>query len=583
MRTVWLTVLSVFLGFSATVFGADWQPAQGPLKTRWAADVTAVKVHADYPRPQMVRKEWLNLNGVWEFSEADDAESPPFGKLLPEKIMVPFPVESALSGVMRNSERVWYRRTFELPRRWADQQVWLHFGAVDWEATVYFNGRKLGTHRGGYTPFSFDVTKELRPAGPQELIVHVFDPADKGDQPRGKQVLNPEGIWYTSSTGIWQTVWLEPMPPVSIANLDIITSPRRDGINLTVNTKGDAGEYGVQATVTVGNRPISGARGKPGESINIPVPNPRLWSPDDPYLYDLTVALVRGNRTVDRVESYFGIRTIEIMSDGSFPRLMLNGEFTFQNGILDQGFWPDGLYTAPNDAAIRHDLELIKRLGFNMVRKHVKIEPQRWYYWCDRIGLLVWQDMPNGNNTTYEAKQQFEVELRSMVHDLRNHPSVIVWILFNEAWGQFDTERLTELVKSLDPHRLVTSASGWDDAGVGDIIDKHDYPEPAAPEADGKRAMVQGEYGGLALRVPGHMWSTQAWGYKEAPERRQLLSSCIDLLNQAQSFRDKGLSAAVYTQLTDVETEANGLLTYDRAVLKVDVAAIAAALDGKSD
>jgi beta-galactosidase/beta-glucuronidase len=581
MRILLLTMLMSTFGAFATATEVEWKPAQGPLMTRWASDVSPDKVHAEYPRPRMVRKDWLNLNGVWEFGDAAENEPPPFGKLLSERIMVPFPMESALSGVMRQSERVWYRRTFQLPGRWSRQDVWLHFGAVDWEATVYFNGRKLGTHRGGYTPFSFDITKDLRPAGPQELIVQVFDPTDKGDQPRGKQVLNPEGIWYTSSTGIWQSVWLEPVPRVSITGLDIVPNPDGENLTLTVHVKGDADQHGVQATVLAGNRPVAGGRGQPGQPINVPVPKPRLWSPDDPFLYDLAVALVKGSGTVDRVESYFGMRKIEVKSDGRFPRLMLNGEFTFQIGTLDQGFWPDGLYTAPNDAAIRHDLETIKRLGFNMVRKHVKIEPQRWYYWCDRIGLLVWQDMPNGNNTTYEAKQQFEVELRQMIHHLGNHPSVIVWILFNEAWGQFDTERLTELAQSLDPRRLVTGASGWDDKGVGDIVDKHDYPDPVPPEGDAERAMVQGEFGGLALKMPGNMWSTEAWGYKETLGRPQLTRSCTDLLIRARALKDQGLSAAVYTQTTDVETEINGLLTYDRAIIKVDVAAVAAALGAK--
>jgi beta-galactosidase/beta-glucuronidase len=578
MKAVRLVVLSLALGAFADSAWADWRPAAGPLTTRWASDVAPGKVHAEYPRPQMVRKDWLNLNGVWEFGDASDGEPPPFGKLLPDKILVPFPMESALSGIMRRSERAWYRRTFEIPRRWSGQNVWLHFGAVDWEATVYVNGRKMGTNRGGYSPFSFDITRELRPAAPQELIVEVFDPVDKGEQPRGKQALNPEGIWYTSSTGIWQTVWLEPVPSVSISGLDLDPSPAGQSLAVTVNTSGDAREYAAQVTVLAGGRPVSGARGEPGEPLSVPVASPRLWSPDDPFLYDLRVALVRGNRTVDQVESYFGMRTIEVQSDGRFPRLMLNGEFLFQAGVLDQGFWPDGLYTAPNDAAIRHDLELVKRLGFNMVRKHVKIEPQRWYYWCDRIGLLVWQDMPNGANTSTAAKQQFEEELRRMVHDLRNHPSVIVWVLFNEGWGQFDTERLTELVKSLDPHRLVTGASGWDDAGVGDIIDKHDYPEPAAPEGDGRRAVVQGEFGGLAFRVPGRTWSDQTWGYKEVADQQDLFRTCTELLSQARKLKEEGLSAFVYTQLTDVETEVNGLQTYDRGVLKIDAAAVAAAL-----
>jgi len=562
-----------------------WKPAAGPLATRWAKDVSPENVHPDYPRPQMVRPEWLNLNGLWQLDFASPDDQPPFGKQLPQQILVPFPVESALSGVMKHADRLWYRRTFQVPEKWKGQRVLLHFQAVDWQAAVYLNGKELGAHRGGYDAFSFDVTDTLKPGGPQELVVHVFDPTNDGSQPRGKQVNKPGGIFYTPTTGIWQTVWLEAVPAARIGRL--VLTPDLDNSALRLRAEGVGTDLGhaVQAVAYRGGEEVGRANGSVGVEFVLPIPREKLkpWSPADPFLYDLTVSLTQGEKAVDEVKSYFGMRKIDLAKDDKgVLRLRLNGEFLFQIGPLDQGFWPDGLYLAPTDEALRYDIEVTKQLGFNMTRKHVKIEPARWYYWCDKLGLLVWQDMPSGDNKTAEAKQQFEAELRQMIEQFRNHPSIIMWVVFNEGWGQHDTERYVELVKGLDPSRLVNNASGWTDKRVGDVLDIHSYPGPAAPKPEPNRAGVLGEFGGLGLGVDGHTWTSKHWGYRGTSSSEELTRRYVDLLRRVWALREsQGLSAAVYTQITDVETECNGLLTYDRAVIKVDLDRTAAANRGQ--
>ncbi|MDQ3815242.1 MAG: glycoside hydrolase family 2 [Armatimonadota bacterium] len=561
---------------------AEWKPANGPLMTRWARDVSPTKAHREYPRPQMVRRAWMSLNGLWQLALAKEGEAAPLGKTLSQQILVPFPIEAALSGVMQRTDRAWYRRTFEAPQSWSGQRVLLHFGAVDWEATVYVNGKNLGTHRGGYDGFSHDITDALKPDGPQELVVGVFDPTDRADQPRGKQVNKPGGIFYTPTTGIWQSVWLEPVPQTYINRL--VMTPDVDAgqlrLKVEVNGGGNA-NLKVHAVAQEGGRPVGSATGGVGTEIMIPVPNARLWWPDIPFLYGLRVALQQGGRTVDSVDSYFGMRKVSIGQVDGVTRLLLNGKFVFQMGPLDQGFWPDGLYTAPTDEALRSDIEITRQLGFNMIRKHVKVEPARWYYWADRLGLLVWQDMPSGNNKSDDGKKQFELELREMIEERRNHPSIILWVVFNEGWGQHDTERITKWVQEFDPSRLVNNASGWTDKKVGDVIDMHRYPGPGSPQPEPQRAAVLGEFGGLGLPVEGHMWSQQAWGYRGTTGPEQLTSDYVKLLTRVWQFKSKpGLSAAVYTQTTDVETEANGLLTYDREVVKVNREKVAQANRG---
>ena len=572
------------LALVSPVQAEGWKPAAGPLMTRWAKEVSPDNAHPEYPRPQMVRPDWLNLNGLWQFDEAEAGETVPAAKNLTGKILVPFPVESALSGVMGRAERLWYRRTFQVPEKWKGRRVLLHFQAVDWEATVYVNGRQVGAHRGGYDAFSFDVTDALRSGREQELIIHVFDPTSRGDQPRGKQVDKPRGIWYTPSTGIWQTVWLEPVPAARVGRMTLVPQLDASCLQLSVEGIGTGPENTIEAVARDGRQEVARAAGKLGAELKLKIPRNGLkpWSPESPFLYDLTVTLKQGDVKVDQVESYFGMRKIELAKDeAGFMRMRLNGEFLFQIGPLDQGFWPDGLYTAPTDEALRYDIEVTKKLGFNMARKHVKIEPQRWYYWCDKLGLLVWQDMPGGNNKTPQAKKQFETELRRMVTGLGNHPSIIMWVIFNEGWGQHDTERYAREVKKLDPTRLVNNASGWADKKVGDILDMHKYPGPAAPEPEPNRAGVLGEFGGLGLGVDGHTWAEKTWGYRGTESSRDLTRRYQNLLRGVWEFKDsQGMSAAVYTQITDVETECNGLMTYDRAVIKPEVKKVAAANRG---
>ncbi len=574
---------------------ADWKPAQGPLKTRWAKDVRPDNVLPEYPRPQLTRADWQNLNGLWQFAIGKENDPPPVGKDLDGQILVPFPVESALSGVMKPvkpTDRVWYRRTFDVPGGWDGRRVLLHFGAVDWEATVWVNGKEMGAHKGGYDAFSFDITDALKPGPANEVIVRVFDPTDSGTQPRGKQVLKPGGIFYTPTTGIWQTVWLEPTPKrASIRRLKIVPDPDNNRVDVTAEVDGDAGGLGVQVSALDGQAVISGGVASPaaGTAHLLLRPDARRWTPETPFLYGLKVDLMQGETVVDSVGSYFGYRKVEVARDEQgVNRLLLNGKFVFQVGPLDQGFWPDGLYTAPTDEALRFDVEITRKLGFNMTRKHVKVEPDRWYYWCDRLGLLVWQDMVAGDKgigpdqpdlvRSPESARQYNVELKAMIDGLQAHPSIIMWVVFNEGWGQFDTQRVTEWTKAYDPTRLVNCASGWSDRpGVGDVHDLHTYPHPAAPALEPKRAGVVGEFGGLGLGVDGHTWQKEYWGYQGTASSADLTRKYERLLREGWELKDaKGLNALVYTQITDVETEANGLLTYDRDVIKVDLDRVAA-------
>ncbi len=579
------------LALAALAAGAEWRPAKGPLMTRWAKDVAPERVLPEYPRPQMRRDRWLNLNGVWQLAFAKEGEAVPTGKDLSEKVLVPFPVESALSGVMKHADRLWYRRLFAVPKDWSGQRVLLHFGAVDWEAVVWVNGKKVGDHRGGYDAFSFDITDALKEGREQELIVGVWDPTDAGTQPRGKQVLKPGGIYYTPTTGIWQTVWLEPMPPKGIVDLKIIPDAAARKATVTVRAGDKADEGTIKLTCSDGKETVARAEGKAGVPIELAVPDGKLWTPDAPFLYDLRVELLRQEKPVDRVESYFGLRSVSVGHDGKgVPRILLNGKPLFQVGPLDQGFWPDGLYTAPTDEALKFDIEITRKLGFNMARKHVKVEPQRWYYWCDRLGLLVWQDMPSGDRgigpgdpdlvRTPESAAQYDRELEAMIDGLHNHPCIILWVVFNEGWGQFDTRRVAEWTKKYDPTRLVDCASGWADRGVGDVHDVHVYPGPGAPPAEKTRAAVLGEFGGLGLGVDGHTWTSKTWGYRGAGSKADLTRKYEKLLQGVDRLKDDRLCAAVYTQTTDVETEANGLLTYDREVVKVDLDRVARANRG---
>lgn len=564
-----LFLLNITLGLNA-----QWKAAYSPLNTVWSMGYRPSDALPEYPRPQMVREKWLNLNGLWEFTLENTLTK---NSTSTGQILVPFPVESALSGVKQSISsfhEMVYRRTFRIPENWVSQRVLLHFGAVDYETAVYVNGKKAGSHKGGYDAFSFDITDLLQGNAEQKLEVRVTDFTNQSGQPVGKQRLNPNGIFYTPVSGIWQTVWLEPVPPQYIRSMhieiqpnltqviirpDIFTSGRRD-LRATVRATGDGFI-------------VSQSFGSAESPHMISIPQGKLWTPDNPFLYSLEIILAdANNEVVDKVTSYFGLRSIGIGKDEKgFNRLLLNGKPLFQLGVLDQGYWPEGLYTAPSEAAVINNIQTLKNMGFNMIRKHVKVEPARWYYLCDKLGMLIWQDMPNAANKTDEDKEQFEEELKTMVKGLINHPSIVTWVPFNEGWGQFDTEKITAKIYEWDPSRLVNSASGWTDYGSGDLKDIHAYPGPEAPKPDENRVSVLGEFGGLGFNVAGHMWTNDGWGY-------QLFSTPEDLLLKYENlYRDllplidtAGLSAAVYTQISDIETENNGLMTYDRKVLKID-------------
>jgi beta-galactosidase/beta-glucuronidase len=532
----------------------------------------------------------LNLNGLWEYAIAKkDAEQP---VQFDGKILVPFPIESALSGVMKRvgpDERLWYRRTFSIPDGWHGRRVMLRFEAVDWETTVWVNAKRMPhAHRGGYDPFSFDITDSLKPSGEQELIVSAFDPTDAGFQPRGKQIRDPHGIWYTPTTGIWQTVWLEPVPPNAIESVrTYLDRPGGDVLVMVMANRLNDRQQ-IRITVLDEGKQIVTLTGS-GANFSFPLGDARLWTPDSPFLYDLKVELLDGGQVIDSVSSYFGLRTISLGKDEQgVTRMMLNGKFVFQHGPLDQGFWPDGLYTAPSDEALKYDIEVTKKLGFNMARKHVKVEPARWYYWCDKLGLLVWQDMPSGDRyigrndaditRSPESAAQFEREWAAIIESRMNHPSIVMWVPFNEGWGQFDTARIVDFTRKLDPTRLVDSASGWTDRGAGDVHDIHVYPGPGMPKPEEKRAAVLGEYGGLGLPLRGHTWQDEKnWGYRSFETAQALTDAYILLIRQLHPLIGKGLSAAVYTQTTDVEIEVNGLMTYDRDRVKMNAERITAA------
>jgi len=562
--------------------------------TKWASQVRRGgpdNVHQEYPRPQLVRKDWLNLNGLWDYAIQPKDEPKPAD--FDGRILVPFPAESALSGVMKavgERNRLWYRRTFKIPRKWSSSRILLHFEAVDWDTTVWVNDKQVGTHRGGYDPFTFDITGALKKTGLQEIVLSVWDPTNAGYQPRGKQVKNPRGIWYTAVTGIWRTVWLEPVPKAYIKSLTIVTDIDAEKVHVTTMCSDAASGYNIEAEAKDGRLTKAKGQAKVGQEITLAIKKPKLWAPDSPSLYDLKLTLNDGQgQKVDAVSSYFGMRKIEVRKDEKgINRLFLNNKPLFQYGPLDQGWWPDGLYTAPTDAALRYDIEVLKRLGCNMMRKHVKVEPRRFYYWCDKLGLMVWQDMPNGDRHIggrdpdlkrgEESARQFELELTRVIDSLRNHPSIVMWVPFNEGWGQYDTPRIVDLIKKHDPTRLVDNASGWSDRKVGDVHDIHRYPGPAAPPVEEKRAAVLGEFGGLGLPVKGHTWQDEKnWGYRTYKTRDKLTDAYVALLENLRSLIGGGLSAAVYTQTTDVEIEVNGLMTYDRAMIKMDADRAAAA------
>jgi beta-galactosidase/beta-glucuronidase len=583
-----LTAAAVLL--ACTLHAQEWKPVGERIKTEWASKIDPKSPLPEYPRPQMSRDAWQNLNGLWDYALK------PAGSNIPAsfdgKILVPYPVESSLSGVMKTvgeKQELWYHRSFTVPSGWKGKDVMLHFGAVDWKADVWVNDVKVGSHVGGYTPFSFNITPWLSKAGDQKLVVRVWDPTDKGYQPRGKQVADPRGIWYTAVTGIWQTVWLEPVSTAHLQSLRI--TPNIDGGNLTVSGQTAGSRPGDQVEVKVYDQGVlkGSGRAAAGEEVLVAVPDAKLWSPESPFLYDLEVNLLRDGAAIDRVKSYAGMRKISTKADANGVwRMQLNNKDYFQFGPLDQGWWPDGLYTAPTDEALRFDIVQTKAFGFNMIRKHVKVEPARWYYHCDKEGILVWQDMPSGDkNPRWEqrnyfagqelvrgvaSEENFHREWRAIMDLCISNPSVVTWVPFNEAWGQFKTAEVVDRTKTYDPSRLVNPASGGNHYDVGDMLDMHHYPDPVMGLYDSKRVNVLGEYGGIGLPLEDHLWEkNRNWGYVQYKTSKEVTDKYVEYAEKLKGLVPFGYSAAVYTQTTDVEIEVNGLMTYDRKKMKLDV------------
>lgn len=587
MKKLWM-VLALW-GALAVQLHAQWKPVEGRISTQWSEQVNPDNVLPEYPRPIMERTEWKNLNGLWDYAIIEKGKHTP--SVFDGKILVPFAVESSLSGVGKTvgaEKELVYRRSFDVPSSWKGKKVLLHFGAVDWKTDVWVNDVKVGSHTGGFTPFSFDITEALQGKN-NTLLVKVWDPTDKGYQPRGKQVSRPEGIWYTPVTGIWQTVWLEPVSESYIQDLRITPDIDNSLLSLKALVKDATSKDLVEVKVFDGQQLVAQGKSINGECVQVAMPeNAKLWSPESPFLYTLKVSLKQGGKLVDEVSSYAAMRKYSSKRDANgIVRLELNNKPLFQFGPLDQGWWPDGLYTAPTDEALLYDIQKTKDFGFNMIRKHIKVEPARWYTYCDKLGIIVWQDMPSGDrNPEWQNRKYFEgtemkrsaeseacyrKEWKEIMDALYSYPCIGTWIPFNEAWGQFKTPEIVEWTKQYDPTRLVNPASGGNHYTCGDMLDLHNYPAPELYLYDAQRATVLGEYGGIGWVVQGHIWEPDRnWGYIQFNSSKEVTDEYVKYAEKLYDLIPRGFSAAVYTQTTDVEVEVNGLMTYDRKVIKLD-------------
>lgn len=587
MKKLWMAL--ALWGALAAQLHAQWKPVEGRISTQWSEQVNPDNVLPEYPRPIMERTEWKNLNGLWDYAIIEKGKHTP--SVFDGKILVPFAVESSLSGVGKTvgaEKELVYRRSFDVPSSWKGKRVLLHFGAVDWKTDVWVNDVKVGSHTGGFTPFSFDITEALQGKN-NTLMVKVWDPTDKGYQPRGKQVSRPEGIWYTPVTGIWQTVWLEPVSESYIQDLRITPDIDNSLLSLKALVKDATSKDLVEVKVFDGQQLVAQGKSINGECVQVAMPeNAKLWSPESPFLYTLKVSLKQGGKLVDEVSSYAAMRKYSSKRDANgIVRLELNNKPLFQFGPLDQGWWPDGLYTAPTDEALLYDIQKTKDFGFNMIRKHIKVEPARWYTYCDKLGIIVWQDMPSGDrNPEWQNRKYFEgtemkrsaeseacyrKEWKEIMDALYSYPCIGTWIPFNEAWGQFKTPEIVEWTKQYDPTRLVNPASGGNHYTCGDMLDLHNYPAPELYLYDAQRATVLGEYGGIGWVVQGHIWEPDRnWGYIQFNSSKEVTDEYVKYAEKLYDLIPRGFSAAVYTQTTDVEVEVNGLMTYDRKVIKLD-------------
>src|SRR5262245_3219368 len=625
-----IALLTIFFMAGASA-AQHWKPAPVTLMTEWGERITPENAWREYPRPQFARERWENLNGLWDYAIA--AKTSPAPAKFDGKILVPFAPEAALSGVgriLQLGERLWYRRSFTVPAVWKGERILLHFGAVDYECALWVNGGFVGAHTGGFDAFDFDLTPFLKD-GENEMLLGVTDPSDTAEQPRGKQQLRPEGIWYTPVSGIWQTVWMEPVPAaLHLAELRLTPDVDAGGLRVVALTDKALGDdtYAVRLTASAEGKTAASTIVRINREGFLKVPGARLWSPSDPFLYDLKAELIRvknpwprpaenerpnerrlrfGARErelyekaeaegapVDVVTSYFGMRKVSLGTGpvAGQPAILLNGQPIFQHGPLDQGWWPDGLHTPPADAAMKWEIEWLRQAGFNMLRKHIKVEPARYYYHCDRLGMLIWQDMPSGfnqglrNNRSDEgeplrlsiSREQHELELRRMLGRLHNAPSIVMWVVFNEGWGQYESKAMAQWVKAIDGSRLVNADSGWLDMNAGELFDIHTYQEiPQTPQQKTDRAVVLGEYGGVGWPIENHLWNPNMrnWGYQTYQDKTAYLNALRKKVEALVPMKQKlGVSAAVYTQTTDVEGEVNGLMTYDRKYVKVEPAVL---------
>jgi beta-galactosidase/beta-glucuronidase len=575
----------------------DWKPAGDKIKTSWAERVNPQKPHPEYPRPQLIRdNNWVNLNGLWSYKiENKDVSNIP--TTWDGKILVPYAVESALSGVgkkLTKDQALWYKNEITVSNAMRKGKVLLHFGAVDWRCDVFVNGKLINTHEGGFDAFTVDISNSLVKGSKQQIALRVWDPTDQGPQPRGKQVNNPHGIWYTPVSGIWQTVWLETVSETHIVS----TKQTPDVDNKKLEFKANVAQAKAGDMILLeafdGQKKIAEHKNEASQAIQLSVPNAEFWSPSNPKLYDLHIKLLRNGKVIDQAKSYFAMRKITKKRDEKgIMRMYLNDKFVFHFGPLDQGWWPDGLHTAPTDEALKFDIIKTKEMGFNMIRKHIKVEPARWYRHCDSIGMLVWQDMPSGDlggnvwdmhpgklsgglldkNRTTESETIYKKEWKTIIDQLHNFPSIVVWVPFNEAWGQFKSKEIVSWTQEYDTSRLVNGASGGNYQAPGDIFDIHNYPAPVMPDPSiyGKDyILVLGEYGGLGLPIEGHTWQEKDnWGYQSFKNKQELKDRYESFIKTLTKHISMGLSGAVYTQTTDVEIETNGLMTYDRKVIKI--------------